>query len=281
METKLLDGKKVQGEIFKQLESKVKALGKRNVFPVLAVVLAGDDPASQVYVANKEKACQRLGIRSVVHRLPADVTQLALEALVKNLNEDNEVHGILVQLPLPAGLDEGKIIELINPAKDVDGFHPLNVGRSYLGLDTFAPCTPAGVMELLRRQEIAVAGKHCVIVGRSNVVGKPLAFLMLKENATVTVCHSKTEQLEKYTRLADIVVAAVGRPGMLIKEMLKAGVVVVDVGINRTSEGKLVGDVDFDAMLGYASAITPVPGGVGPMTIAMLMVNVVRAAERK
>lgn len=276
----LIDGKEtaraVRGEIRDAVATFTKESG---VIPGLAVVIVGDDPASRVYVRNKHRACEEVGIRSDVHALPADTSEAELLTLVAGLNADPTVNGILVQLPLPKHLDEEKVILAIDPAKDVDAFHPVNVGKIMIGNFTFAPCTPAGVMELLRHYNIPVAGKHCVIIGRSNIVGKPQAMLMLKENATVTVCHSRTVGLADITRTADILVAAVGRPGFVTADMVRDGAVVIDVGINRTAEGKLCGDVEFAAVSEKASYITPVPGGVGPMTITMLLKNTLAAAK--
>lgn len=276
----LIDGKETARAVRGEIRDAVAAFTKESgVIPGLAVVIVGDDPASRVYVRNKHRACEEVGIRSDVHALPADTSEAELLALVAGLNADPTVNGILVQLPLPKHLDEEKVILAIDPAKDVDAFHPVNVGKIMIGNFTFAPCTPAGVMELLRHYNIPVAGKHCVIIGRSNIVGKPQAMLMLKENATVTVCHSRTVGLADITRTADILVAAVGRPGFVTADMVRDGAVVIDVGINRTAEGKLCGDVDFAAVSEKASYITPVPGGVGPMTITMLLKNTLAAAK--
>lgn len=278
----LLDGKEtakaVRGEIRDAVVAFTKETGK---IPGLSVVLVGDDPASQVYVRNKHRACEEVGIRSDVYTLPTDTSEDELLALIAKLNADATVNGILVQLPLPQHLDEEKVLLAIDPAKDVDAFHPVNVGKIMIGNFALAPCTPAGVMELLRHYHIPVAGKHCVVIGRSNIVGKPQAMLMLKENATVTVCHSRTVGLADITRTADILVAAVGRPGFVTADMVREGAVVVDVGINRTAEGKLCGDVDFAAVSEKASYITPVPGGVGPMTITMLLKNTLTAAKEQ
>lgn len=278
----LLDGKEtakaVRGEIRDAVVAFTNETGK---IPGLSVVLVGDDPASQVYVRNKHRACEEVGIRSDVYTLPTDTSEDELLTLIAKLNADATVNGILVQLPLPQHLDEEKVLLAIDPAKDVDAFHPVNVGKIMIGNFTFAPCTPAGVMELLRHYHIPVAGKHCVVIGRSNIVGKPQAMLMLKENATVTVCHSRTVGLADITRTADILVAAVGRPGFVTADMVREGAVVVDVGINRTAEGKLCGDVDFAAVSEKASYITPVPGGVGPMTITMLLKNTLAAAKEQ
>lgn len=276
----LIDGKETARAVRGEIRDAVAAFTKESgVIPGLAVVIVGDDPASRVYVRNKHRACEEVGIRSDVHALPADTSEAELLTLVARLNADPTVNGILVQLPLPKHLNEEKVILAIDPAKDVDAFHPVNVGKIMIGNFTFAPCTPAGVMELLRHYNIPVAGKHCVIIGRSNIVGKPQAMLMLKENATVTVCHSRTVGLADITRTADILVAAVGRPGFVTADMVRDGAVVIDVGINRTAEGKLCGDVEFAAVSEKASYITPVPGGVGPMTITMLLKNTLAAAK--
>lgn len=278
----LIDGKETAKAVREKIHSEVEAFaaesGKR---PGLAVVIVGEDPASQVYVRNKHKACAEVGMYSEVHALPADTDEETLLSLIARLNADEKINGILVQLPLPKHLDEKKVILAIDPKKDVDAFHPVNVGKIMIGDFTFAPCTPAGVMELLHHYGIDVCGKHCVIIGRSNIVGKPQAMLMLKENATVTVCHSRTVGLADIVRGADIVVAAVGRPKFVTADMVKDGAVVVDVGINRTAEGKLRGDVDFDAVEPKAAYITPVPGGVGPMTITMLLKNTLSAAREQ
>ena len=277
-----IDGQETAQAVRSEIRGAVAAFTKKTgKIPGLAVVIVGDDPASQVYVRNKHRACEEVGIRSDVHALPADTSEAELLALIASLNADPTVNGILVQLPLPGHLNEEKVLLSIDPAKDVDAFHPVNVGRIMIGNFTLAPCTPAGVMELLRHYEIPVAGKHCVIIGRSNIVGKPQAMLMLKENATVTICHSRTVGLADITRTADILVAAVGRPGFVTADMVREGAVVIDVGINRTAEGKLCGDVDFAAVSEKAAYITPVPGGVGPMTITMLLKNTLTAAREQ
>ena len=278
----LLDGKETARAVRAELREAVAAFtAESGCVPGLAVVLVGDDPASQVYVRNKHRACEEVGIRSDVYTLPADTSNAELLSLIEKLNADKTVSGILVQLPLPKQLDEEKVLLAIDPEKDVDAFHPVNVGKIMIGNFTLAPCTPAGVMELLRHYGISVCGKHCVIIGRSNIVGKPQAMLMLKENATVTVCHSRTVGLADIARTADILVAAVGRPRFVTADMVKDGAVVVDVGINRMADGKLCGDVDFDAVCEKASFITPVPGGVGPMTITMLLKNTLAAAKEQ
>ncbi|MCR4643404.1 MAG: bifunctional methylenetetrahydrofolate dehydrogenase/methenyltetrahydrofolate cyclohydrolase FolD [Lachnospiraceae bacterium] len=270
-----IDGKaislQIKDELKKQLEEIRAQGGKR----CLAVILVGEDPASKVYVGNKKKACEYIGIESRSYELPAETSQEELLALIDKLNKDSEVDGILVQLPLPAGLDERQVIRAIAPEKDVDGFHPVNVGSLLIGEPGYVSCTPAGVIQLLKRSGIEIAGKECVVVGRSNIVGKPMAALMLRENGTVTVCHSRTKNLAEVCRRADILVVAVGKPRMIDASYIKEGAVVIDVGIHRMENGKLCGDVDFDAVEPHCSAITPVPGGVGPMTIAMLMNNCV------
>lgn len=278
MPAKLLDGKAVAAKVRAQAAKEAMNLKQRGVEPALAVILAGEDPASQVYVRNKEKDCAEVGIRSVGRRLPASVTQQELLALVDTLNRDPSVHGILVQLPLPAQIDERAVIAAIDPSKDVDAFHSVNVGRIMLGDYDFLPCTPAGVMELLADAGISPEGKHCVVIGRSNIVGKPMAMLLLHANGTVTIAHSRTPDLAEVTARADILVSAVGRIRFVTAEMVKPGAVVVDVGMNRLENGKLAGDVDFDAVAEKASYITPVPGGVGPMTRAMLLKNTLKAA---
>lgn len=276
----IIDGKaisaQIRGEIVEKVRIYNKKTGKR---PGLAVVIVGDDPASQVYVRNKEKACEQVGFNSWVYRMPECTTQDELNHLIDQLNDDGEVHGILVQLPLPAHLNEEQIILRIRPEKDVDAFHPYNVGRITIGNPQFLPCTPAGIMELLHRSNIEISGKECVVVGRSNIVGKPMALLLLAENGTVTVCHSKTNNLAEICRRADILVVAIGRANFITADMVKEGSVVIDVGMNRNAEGKLTGDVDFASVSEVASYITPVPGGVGPMTITMLLQNTLRAAE--
>jgi len=275
---RIIDGKAIAAKIRNEVKQEVKDLQERGLTPGLAVVLVGDDPASQIYVRMKEKACDETGIYSEKHVMPAETTQQALLAKIRELNEDDAIHGILVQLPLPGQLDESEVIHSISVQKDVDGFHPVNVGKVFAGEDGFAPCTPAGIMELIRSTGVDPTGKRAVVVGRSNIVGKPVAVLLLAANATVTICHSRTQNLAGECRNADILVAAVGRPEMIKGDWVKPGAVVIDVGINRTDSG-LVGDVDFDEAISNAAHITPVPGGVGPMTIAMLMKNTVRAAR--
>lgn len=277
---KILSGKEVSARVKQQLREEVEALKAAGTNPGLAVVIVGDDPASKVYVANKEKACADLGFYSEKHALPAQTTEEELLALVENLNNDENIHGILVQLPLPKHLDDKTIINNIKPEKDVDAFHPANVGKIMIGDFDFVPCTPAGVMELIRESGVEVEGKECVVIGRSNIVGKPMSMLLLHKNGTVTVCHSRTKDLKEKTKRADILVAAVGIAKFVTGDMVKEGAVVIDVGMNRDENGKLCGDVDFDSVEPIAGAITPVPGGVGPMTIAMLMKNTVTAAKR-
>ncbi|GAU07950.1 bifunctional methylenetetrahydrofolate dehydrogenase/methenyltetrahydrofolate cyclohydrolase FolD [Desulfoplanes formicivorans] len=277
----LLDGKATAAAIRKELGEKVGILkSTTGKVPGLAVILAGEDPASAVYVRNKERACAEAGIVSKGYKLPASTTQEELEGLIRKLNEDDSVHGILLQLPVPQGLDSDRCLDLIDPDKDVDGFHPVSVGRLTLGLPGFRSCTPAGVMTLLDRYGLDVSGKKAVVIGRSNIVGKPLALMLLQRNATVTVCHSRTANLAEEVRSADFVFAAVGRPLFVTRDMVKDGAVVVDVGINRTDAG-LVGDCDFKALESKVAAMTPVPGGVGPMTIAQLLINTVRSFEMK
>lgn len=274
-----IDGKAVAAKIRAQVAQDVEALKARGICPGMAVVLVGDDPASKIYVNNKKKACAETGIYSEEHLLPAETTQEELLALIEKLNADEKIHGILVQSPLPKHLDEKLIVEHIDPRKDVDAFHAYNVGKIMIGDFTFLPCTPAGVIELIRSTGVPIEGKNCVVVGRSNIVGKPMAMLLLHNNGTVTICHSRTKNLAEICRGADILVAAVGKPKFITADMVKPGAVVIDVGMDRDENGKLCGDVDFDAVEPIASYITPVPGGVGPMTIAMLMKNAVRAAE--
>ena len=275
--TLLLDGKKTAQTIKDELKEKIIA---SKLSPGLAVVLVGDSPASIIYVKHKKKACEEVGINSVIYKLKADATQYEVLELVEKLNIDKAVHGILVQLPLPEQINAQKIIASINPKKDVDGFHPLNVGKLMLGLPGFRSATPLGIIELIKRYNLDLVGQHAVIVGRSNIVGKPLALLLLQEHATVTVCHSKTKNLPGITAQADILVAALGQAQFIKKDMVKKGAVVIDVGINRLDNNKLVGDVDYDQVKNIVEAITPVPGGVGPMTIAALLMNTVKAAKK-
>ena len=278
---KLINGKEIAAAVRAELKADCATfVAKHGYAPGLAVVIVGEDPASQIYVRNKARACEEVGFCSEVHRLPAGTEQAALNALIDRLNADSRIHGILVQLPLPAHLDAEEVTLRIDPRKDVDAFHPFNVGRILLGDPIFLPCTPAGVMELLRRSGIAPSGKRCVVIGRSNIVGKPMAMLLLAANGTVTVCHSRTVGLADITREADILVSAVGRANFVTADMVKPGAVVIDVGMNRDASGKLVGDVDFPSVSPLCSFITPVPGGVGPMTITMLLRNTLVAAER-
>lgn len=277
---KIISGKAVSAAVRQRIAAQTAELTARGVTPGLAVVLVGDDPASQVYVRNKEKACAEVGFYSEKYTLPATTTQQELLALVERLNGDPRIHGILVQLPLPAPLDAQAVIRAIAPEKDVDAFHPVNVGGLLTGTSCFLPCTPAGVMELLHSAGISPDGKHCVVLGRSNIVGKPMAMLLLRENGTVTICHSHTQGLAEICRSADILVAAIGRPRFITADMVQPGAAVIDVGMNRDASGKLCGDVDFDAVAPIAGYITPVPGGVGPMTIAMLMQNTLTAAQQ-
>ncbi len=268
----IIDGKMISNQIKEECRETVE---KEKLERALAVVLVGDDPASAVYVGNKKKACDFCGVKSVSHELPASTTEEELLELVDKLNRDDSINGILVQLPLPSHIDEDKVIRAISPDKDVDGFHPENVGRLSIGQPGYVSCTPAGIIQLLKRSGVEIAGKSCVVIGRSNIVGKPMALLMLRENATVTICHSKTRDLPAVCKQADILIVAIGRPKMIDASYVKEGAVVIDVGIHRQENGKLCGDVDFDSVEPVASKITPVPGGVGPMTIAMLMHNVV------
>ena len=273
----IINGKEISAAIREEIKAGVQGMSVR---PGLAVVLVGDDPASAVYVRNKSKACAEVGIYSEVYRLPEETGREQLLGLIEQLNQSPLIHGILVQLPLPKHLDPEEVIMAIDPAKDVDAFHPVNVGKIMIGNYDFLPCTPAGVMELLHRSGIEVSGKECVVIGRSNIVGKPQAMLLLHENATVTVCHSKTRDLPSVCRRADILVSAVGKAKFVTADMVRNGAVVIDVGMNRDDNGKLCGDVDFEPVSEKASYITPVPGGVGPMTITMLLKNTVTAAKR-
>lgn len=281
MSAQIIDGKAISQIIKDELKEKTARLKEQGIEVTLAVILVGEDSASQVYVRNKKKACEYIGYRSLSYELPKETSQEELLKLIDELNNREDVNGILVQMPLPSQIDEKTVIDAISPKKDVDGFHPMNVGALCIGEKGFVSCTPAGVIQLLKRGcdgKIDIAGKECVIVGRSNIVGKPMSMLMLRENATVTVAHSKTKNLEEVCKRADILIAAVGKAGMITKDHVKEGAVVIDVGINRNEDGKLCGDVCFDEVKEIASAITPVPGGVGPMTIAMLMNNCYEAA---
>lgn len=278
--TKILDGKAVSAAVKESIKAEVGALKKKGIDVSLAVVLVGNDPASKIYVANKKKACEATGIRSLEYILDESTGEEELVALIKKLNADKSVNGILCQLPLPKGLDEKKIINTISPEKDVDAFHPVNVGKIMIGDFDFVPCTPAGIMEILKFYNISPEGKSCTVIGRSNIVGKPMAMLMLHKNATVTVCHSKTDNLKEICKSSDILISAVGKAGFVTADMVKDGAVVIDVGMNREN-GKLCGDVAFDDVKEKTSYITPVPGGVGPMTIAMLLKNTVTAAKKQ
>ncbi|OUT14534.1 bifunctional methylenetetrahydrofolate dehydrogenase/methenyltetrahydrofolate cyclohydrolase [Campylobacter concisus] len=278
---KILDGKAVSLKVKESVKVRAEELKKFGVEPTLAVILVGEDKASQTYVRAKEKACNEYGIKSVAHRLSENTTQAELLALINVLNLDDSIHGILVQLPLPKHIDTNTVLATIDPAKDVDGFHAVNVGKLVSGLDGFVPCTPLGVMEILKEYGIDVAGLNAVVIGRSNIVGKPMANLLLNASATVTITHSKTKNLKEICKNADLIVAAIGKPFFLKANMVKDGAVVVDVGINRLDDGRLVGDVDFDEVAPKCSYITPVPGGVGPMTIAMLLNNTILAAQAK
>lgn len=288
MSAHIIDGKQIAKEMREELKVKVAALKEKGIVPGLAVILVGEDPASKSYVSAKEKACEEIGIYSDDNRLPADISQKELMAVVEEKNKDPKINGILVQLPLPKHLNESEVLLAIDPAKDVDGFHPVNVGKMVVGEKAFLPCTPHGVIQLLARSGVETEGAHVVVVGRSNIVGKPVANMLLQKkehaNATVTLCHTRTKDMAHFTRQADIIIAAAGRPNTITAEMVKDGVVVIDVGVNRIEDAsrkrgyRLVGDVDFDAVKEKASLITPVPGGVGPMTITMLLYNTVESA---
>ncbi len=273
----IIDGKAISGAIKDELKNKVEELKAEGIHICLAVIQVGSDPASSVYVGNKKKACAYIGIDSLAYELPAETTQEELLALVGELNARKDVNGILVQLPLPKHINEDEVIRAIDPRKDVDGFHPQSVGALCIGQPGFVSCTPAGIIQLLKRSGIEIAGRECVVIGRSNIVGKPMALLLLRENGTVTVTHSRTKDLKEVTRRADILVVAIGRPKMITREYVKEGAVVIDVGIHRDENNKLCGDVDYDDVAPVCSAITPVPGGVGPMTVAMLMYNCVES----
>lgn len=276
---KIIYGKQISLDIKNELKEKVAKYKEQGIEITLAVVKVGNDPASAVYVRNKEKACEYVGINSKTLALPEETTEEELLNVVKELNEDKNVNGILVQLPLPKHIDESKVLLTIDSTKDVDGFHPVNVGKMVIGEDTFLPCTPAGIIEMIKRTDIDIEGKECVVIGRSNIVGKPMAMLMLKENATVTIAHSRTKDLKEVTKRADIIVAAIGKAKFVTADYVKEGAVVIDVGMDRDENGKLCGDVDFESVSKVASAITPVPGGVGPMTVTMLLVNCLRSVE--
>lgn len=275
----IIDGKKVSNKLRENLKNQVNNLkDTQNIYPSLAVIIVGDNPASKVYVNNKKKACEEIGIKSYEFSLPSNTSEKDLLDLISKLNNRKDINGILVQLPLPNHLNEKSVIEHINPLKDVDAFNEINVGKIMIGNFEFLPCTPAGIMQLLDYYKIAISGKHCVIIGRSNIVGKPMSMLMLHRDATVTICHSKTKNLNEICKMADILIVAVGKPKFVTADMVKENAVVIDVGINRNSDGKLCGDVDFDSVKNIASYITPVPGGVGPMTITTLMKNTINAA---
>ncbi|MDY3759990.1 MAG: bifunctional methylenetetrahydrofolate dehydrogenase/methenyltetrahydrofolate cyclohydrolase FolD [Eubacteriales bacterium] len=276
---RIIDGKALAQKIKENISEEVSELKNKGIIPGLAVILVGDDPASKVYVNNKKKACAQVGIYSEEYLLPADTDEKTLLDLIAKLNADDRINGVLLQAPIPPHLDYRKISETISPMKDVDAFHPYNVGKIMIGDFDFVPCTPAGVVELIKSTGTTIEGKNCVVIGRSNIVGKPQAMLLLKENGTVTVCHSKTKDIASVTRNADILVVAVGKAGFVTGDMIKPGAVVIDVGMNRNSEGKLCGDVDFASAESVASWITPVPGGVGPMTVTMLLKNTVKAAK--
>lgn len=275
---KIIDGKKISQEIKDELKEKVAHLKEQGTEIALAVIQVGEDPASSVYVRNKKRACEYIGIKSVAYEVPEATTQEELLEIIHKCNENPEINGILVQLPLPKHIDEDTVIKAIAPEKDVDGFHPQSVGAMTIGEPGFLPCTPAGIVQLLKRSGIEIEGKECVIVGRSNIVGKPMALLLLRENGTVTICHSRTKDLREVTKRADILVVAIGKPKFIDETYVKEGAVVIDVGIHRNENNKLCGDVDYDKVAPHTTAITPVPGGVGPMTIAMLMNNCVESA---
>ena len=274
---KVIDGKAISAQIKEELKEKVAEMNRQGIEITLAVIQVGNDPASSVYVGNKKKACEYIGIRSLAYELPEETTQQELLDLIAELNGRSDVNGVLVQLPLPKHISEEKVLNTIDPKKDVDGFHPQNVGSLCIGKPGFVSCTPAGIIELLKRSGIEIAGKECVVIGRSNIVGKPMALLLLRENGTVTVTHSRTKNLQEVTSRADILIVAIGKPKMITAEYVKEGAVVIDVGIHRNAENKLCGDVDYENVAPKCSAITPVPGGVGPMTIAMLMHNCVES----
>lgn len=279
MAAQILDGKSLAATVRVRVKEGVSHLAQRGIRPGLAVILAGDDPASRVYVRHKTLACEETGVQSKVFELKASVSQAELLQRIEALNADAAIHGILVQLPLPRHVDAARVLALVSPAKDIDGFHAMNLGALVTGAPGFVPCTPAAVMRLLEHSRVPVAGSRAVVIGRSNIVGKPLALLLLQKDATVTICHSKTKDLENVARGADILIAAVGRAKLVTREMVKPGACVIDVGVNRDAGGRLTGDVDFDAVRNVAGSITPVPGGVGPMTIAMLLENCLRAAS--
>ncbi len=277
----LIDGKELSQKIRKNVKKEIEILETVGVTPGLAVILVGDDPASKTYVSMKEKACEEAGIYSIVHKMPTSISQEKILEILDMINKNDYMDGILVQLPLPSHIDTNKIIEAIDPSKDVDGFHPFNVGRLVAGLDSFAPCTPLGVMKMFKEYKIDPKGKDVCIVGASNIVGKPMLNLLLNAGATVDICHIFTKDLKAHTKQADIIIVGVGKPGLITEDMIKDGAVVIDIGINRLESGKLVGDVDFEKVAPKCSFITPVPGGVGPMTIAMLLENTLKAAKNR
>lgn len=276
---KIIDGKKISADIKEELKVKVKEYKDKGINITLAVIQVGNDPASSVYVNNKKKACEYIGVKSLAYELDESISEQELLDLIEELNGREDVNGILVQLPLPSHIDEDKVIEAIDPSKDVDGFHPMSVGALSIGKKGFVSCTPAGIIQLLKRSDISIEGKECVVIGRSNIVGKPMAMLLMRENGTVTVAHSRTKDLKEVAKRADILVVAIGKPKFINDEYVKDGAVVIDVGIHRDENNKLCGDVDYDSVVDKVSAITPVPGGVGPMTIAMLMNNCVSSVE--
>lgn len=275
----IIDGKKISLEVKDEIKAKVAKYTEKGIKITLAVIKVGEDPASAVYVRNKQKACEYVGIESVAYELKEETTEDELLELVEKLNKDEATNGILVQLPLPKHINEDKVLNTIDSKKDVDGFHPNNVGKMMVGEDTFLPCTPAGIIQMLKRTNVELEGKECVVIGRSNIVGKPMSMLMLKENCTVTIAHSKTKDLKEVTKRADILIVAIGKPKFITADYVKEGAVVIDVGIHRTEEGKLCGDVDFADVESKVSAISPVPGGVGPMTVTMLMANCLKSVE--
>jgi len=275
----ILDGKKLSEKIKDQVKTEVDELKKEGITPGLAVILVGNNPASQTYVRMKKNACEKVGMYSVVHEFPENITEKELLSTIDMINENPNIHGLLIQLPLPKHIDTTKVLERVSPLKDVDGFHPYNMGRLVEGLDTFAPCTPLGVMELFKEYNIDVYGKNVCVVGASNIVGKPMWALLVNEMATVDICHIATKDLKEHTKRADIVIVGVGKPNLITADMIKDGAIIVDIGINKLPDGKLVGDVDFENVSKKASYITPVPGGVGPMTIAMLLKNTLKAAK--
>ncbi|MBS4173418.1 bifunctional methylenetetrahydrofolate dehydrogenase/methenyltetrahydrofolate cyclohydrolase FolD [Bacillus sp. FJAT-49736] len=279
MSAKIIDGKQIAASIRKEIKAEVDTLLKKGVIPGLAVILVGNNPASRTYVTNKQISCQKLGMKSVLIELSDTITEKELLDKIEELNQDSSIHGILVQLPLPKQINDKKVIETIIPEKDVDGFHPINIGKMMTGQDTFLPCTPFGIMEMLRYESIPIEGKHVVVIGRSNIVGKPSGQLFLNENATVTYCHSKTKNLSFFTKQADILVAAIGKAKFVTADMVKDNAIVIDVGMNKDENGKLCGDVDFEQVKSKVSYITPVPGGVGPMTITMLLYNTLKSAS--